>query len=500
VQRATLLAVPGEAPAPAQGMAWVGRAGLAGAGAGDAAVAARVVEELERGPSGDGGQPWAARGWFAEADRWLRSTMERLGRPLTGPVRQARVWRLSCLLRAPTGDGDVWFKANTTSPLFVNEGVVMGALAGLFPGRVPAPLAVEPERGWMVLADFGEEVGWEAPMEVVDEVAQTYARMQVEATAGLPGVDAATWLSPDEEAGLRAAVPGLQARCAELARPRRPARARPRRPAPVQRGQEAGGLSVLRLDRRLCGPPVPRPGHDPAGHGLRRRRGRGRAAGAAAAGLPPRVGLLRAARAAGPGLGAGRPAGRPAPGGQLPVPGHPAAGRPPHGPVDRLVAPPGAGRPGVTDGTGGRCRTAQPGRRPPPAAADYREIHRGKVRVSFNYFISDAAADFLVDAVDLLADHGHRLLGDYRFDPHSGRWRHRLAPPDPVPPLSELLDGRAGPDPRPGAGEDALAGHLGQARALLGAAGPFTPVAGPSWLPPELERLRDFHLPGDAAS
>jgi hypothetical protein len=86
------------------------------------------------------------------------------------------------------------------------------------------------------------------------------------------------------------------------------------------------------------------------------------------------------------------------------------------------------------------------------------------------------------------------------FDPHSGRWRHRLAPPDPVPPLSELLDGRAGPDPRPGAGEDALAGYLRQARALLGAAGPFTPVAGPNWLPPELERLRDFHLPGDAAS
>jgi hypothetical protein len=69
-----------------------------------------------------------------------------------------------------------------------------------------------------------------------------------------------------------------------------------------------------------------------------------------------------------------------------------------------------------------------------------------------------------------------------------------------VSPLSELLDGRAGPDPRPGAGEDALAGYLGQVRALLGAAGPFTLLAGPSWLPPELERLRDFHLPGDAAS
>jgi hypothetical protein len=167
VQRATLLAVPREAPALPQGMAWVGRDGLAGGQTGDAAVAARVVEALERGPGRDGGQPWAARGWFGEAERWLRATMERLGRPVTGTVRQARVWRLSCVLRAPTGDGDVWFKANTTSPLFVNEGVVMGALAGLLPGQVPAPLAVEPERGWMVLADFGEEVGWEAPLEVV---------------------------------------------------------------------------------------------------------------------------------------------------------------------------------------------------------------------------------------------------------------------------------------------------------------------------------------------
>jgi hypothetical protein len=74
--------------------------------------------------------------------------------------------------------------------------------------------------------------------------------------------------------------------------------------------------------------------------------------------------------------------------------------------------------------------------------------------------------------------YGHRLLGDYRFDPHSGQWRHRLAPPDPVPPLSELLDGRAGPGPWPGAGEDALAGYLRQARALLGAAGPFTTEVG----------------------
>jgi hypothetical protein len=126
----------------------------------------------------------------------------------------------------------------------------------------------------------------------------------------------------------------------------------------------------------------------------------------------------------------------------------------------------------------------------------YLGIKPGWVRVSFNYFISDAVADFLIDAVDLLAGHGHRLLGDDRFDPRSGQWRHHLAPPDPLPPLADLLDAQPGPGPGPGPGEDALAGYLGQARALLGAAGPVTAEAGPSWLPPELERLRDFQLPG----
>jgi len=132
------------------------------------------------------------------------------------------------------------------------------------------------------------------------------------------------------------------------------------------------------------------------------------------------------------------------------------------------------------------------------AGRGYLGIKPGWVRVSFNYFISDAVADFLVDAVDLLATHGHRLLGDYRFDPRGGQWRHRLAPPDAVPSLADLLEGRSGPGPGP-AGEDALPGYLRQARALLAAARPVTEEAGPSWLPPEFERLRDFPLPGDTS-
>jgi aminoglycoside phosphotransferase (APT) family kinase protein len=160
------------------------------------------------------------------------------------------VWELSCVLRAPTTAGDVWFKTSIASPLFVNEGVVMRALAGLFPDHVPAPLAVEPERGWMVLAGFGTRVGWDASLEAVEAVARTFARMQVEAAgqvdlllaAGchdrrldrlaaraeawlpevgadgrLPAMDAATWLTGDEAAALAAALPRIRAACEELA-------------------------------------------------------------------------------------------------------------------------------------------------------------------------------------------------------------------------------------------------------------------------------------------
>jgi hypothetical protein len=152
--RATLVAVPRDLPALPGPMAWAGRDGLAGVRPGDGAVAARVVEDLETGRAGVAGRPWADRGWFGAAEGWLRAELERLDRPVTGPVRQVRVWELSCVLRAPTAAGDVWFKANASFPLFINEGVVMTALAGLLGDSVPAPLAVDAERGWMVLADL----------------------------------------------------------------------------------------------------------------------------------------------------------------------------------------------------------------------------------------------------------------------------------------------------------------------------------------------------------
>jgi len=125
-------------------------------------------------------------------------------------------------------------------------------------------------------------------------------------------------------------------------------------------------------------------------------------------------------------------------------------------------------------------------------------IKPGWVRVNFNYFISDTVRDYLIDAVDLAASHGHRLLGDYRFDPHTGLWHHSNAPAEPPLRLAQLrYDAHVGlsvPGPSATAGEDALAGYLEHAQALLSSR-PDQLDDRPTGLPGDFERLRWFHLP-----
>jgi selenocysteine lyase/cysteine desulfurase len=125
-------------------------------------------------------------------------------------------------------------------------------------------------------------------------------------------------------------------------------------------------------------------------------------------------------------------------------------------------------------------------------------VKPGWARVSFNYFISDTVCDYLVEAVDLVAAHGHRLLGDYRFDPRDGLWRHRGAPAEPPLTLAEVRFDAAGGLTAPGrhahAGEDALAGYLRAGRRLL-ASRPDRLEEGPTGLPAALEALRWFPLP-----
>jgi hypothetical protein len=125
-------------------------------------------------------------------------------------------------------------------------------------------------------------------------------------------------------------------------------------------------------------------------------------------------------------------------------------------------------------------------------------IKPGWARLSFNYFISDVVCDYLIEAVELTATMGHRLLGDYRFDPGAGLWWHRDRPTGPPRSLAGMLAasgaGLALDGYRAHAGEDALAGYLEEARRLLHGR-PDRLEDGPTGLSTEFEALREFHLP-----
>jgi selenocysteine lyase/cysteine desulfurase len=127
-------------------------------------------------------------------------------------------------------------------------------------------------------------------------------------------------------------------------------------------------------------------------------------------------------------------------------------------------------------------------------------VKPGWARLNFNYFISDTVADYLIDAVELLASHGHRLLPDYRFHPDSGLWHHRDGPARPSLGLRDLrydpVAGLAGPPRRPVVGEEALPGYLREAAELL-AGRPDRLAEGRTGLPADFEALRWFPLPPD---
>jgi len=126
-------------------------------------------------------------------------------------------------------------------------------------------------------------------------------------------------------------------------------------------------------------------------------------------------------------------------------------------------------------------------------------VKPGWVRVNFNYFISEAVFEYILESVSLVAEHGWKLLPRYEFLAESGQWRHREKPLRPALRLDEVTyrDGRMD-YPRRDATEpeSALPRYLEEARRIFDEAlahpGPALP--GPP-LTPGFERLRWFPLP-----
>jgi selenocysteine lyase/cysteine desulfurase len=132
-------------------------------------------------------------------------------------------------------------------------------------------------------------------------------------------------------------------------------------------------------------------------------------------------------------------------------------------------------------------------------------IKPGWVRVNFNYFISEAMFQFILDAVALVASEGWKLLPQYRFEAATGLWRHRGGLVEP--PLS-LLDVRytdatmTWPEHRRHGPEARLGEHLDEARAVFASPPPAVRDGRPDveGVDSDFETLRWFWLPHELIS
>jgi hypothetical protein len=125
-------------------------------------------------------------------------------------------------------------------------------------------------------------------------------------------------------------------------------------------------------------------------------------------------------------------------------------------------------------------------------------IKPGWVRINFNYFVSEPVFEYVVRAVALVADHGHKLAPQYLFDPKTGLWQHRKGPVEPPLRLTHLsYDGDGNltyPREHDTAPEGALAGYLDEAVALFESLPELSDVDGQR-VSPDFEHLRWFDLP-----
>jgi aminoglycoside/choline kinase family phosphotransferase len=94
---------------------------------------------------------WLAPEWREEAEAWIAAHVE-----VTGEIDQFKAEAWSTVMRVPTADGTVYFKANAPEHLY--EVPLLDVLTARVPSRVPDVIATDAERGWLLLADAGRRL------------------------------------------------------------------------------------------------------------------------------------------------------------------------------------------------------------------------------------------------------------------------------------------------------------------------------------------------------
>jgi hypothetical protein len=120
---------------------------------------------------------WNRAAWLEEASSWIRERVE-----VTGEIEQPHVRWWSTVLRVPTADGELFFKA--VAPVHRFEAALTARLAELQPHRVTEVVALDAERGWFLMRHAGtrlrELVETRADLRHWERLLPEYAQLQIE--------------------------------------------------------------------------------------------------------------------------------------------------------------------------------------------------------------------------------------------------------------------------------------------------------------------------------
>jgi hypothetical protein len=97
---------------------------------------------------------WEDSAWLNKIHKWIGSQTDKHNIKITGEIEQPHIYPWSTVLRIPTDQGTLFFKA--TAPETLYEAALTQKLAELYPKALPEFVATDTTHGWMLMRDGGE--------------------------------------------------------------------------------------------------------------------------------------------------------------------------------------------------------------------------------------------------------------------------------------------------------------------------------------------------------
>ena len=104
---------------------------------------------------------WTRPGFLADARAWVEARLAERGASISGEIEQPHLQWWSTVLRVPTSEGTVYFKASRAEAAF--EGPLTDLLRRAAPERTAELLAYDAERAWMLTREAGTRLREAAP-------------------------------------------------------------------------------------------------------------------------------------------------------------------------------------------------------------------------------------------------------------------------------------------------------------------------------------------------